>query len=275
MGNFGARGTYTDGDNPSYGSEERYKDWLYGTPAEEEKKSSGKSSSGSSKSSKSSGSSGADAAGAYQAMIDALNAVYAQQQAAAAEAERQKREAAQQAYNRGLAALENAYGTVSQSAKSSYDATIGALQAGYDASAQKIGAETGDSLQQAYINYMMSKRDLAQQLAAQGLSGGASESAAASMYNTYGNNRNAIVRDRAQSLADLLLRLDTNKSSALEAYNSRMAELEAQRMQYRMQLENDLADLVTSAASKNYEAQFGISNDYLSQLLSLQKSMLG
>ncbi len=261
----GERGSYTDGNNPYYSSEDRYKDWLYGSPSDkkEEKK---KTSSGSS----SKGTSDA----AYQAMIDAMNAIYAQQQAAAAEAERKKREAAQASYDRGLAALEGAYGAVSQSAKSSYDAALGAMQASYDASADKLNAEAGDSLQQAYINYMMSKRDLEQRLAAQGLSGGASESAAASMYNTYGNNRNAIVRDRAQSLADLLLKLDTNKSSALEAYNSRMAELEAQRMQYKMQLENELANLLTSAATKNYEAQFGISNDYLSQLLALQKSML-
>lgn len=265
--NAGERGSYTDGNNPYYGSEERYKDWLYGGVSDSAGK---KSSSGSSSGKASSGTGGS----AYQAMIDAMNAIYAQQQAAAAAAEQQKRAAAQQAYDRGMAALEGAYGAVSQSAKSSYDAAIGAMQAGYDASADKLNAEAGDSLQQAYINYMMSKRDLEQRLAAQGLSGGASETAAASMYNTYGNNRNAIVRDRAQSLADLLLQLDTNKSSALQAYNSRMAELEAQRMQYKMQLENDLANLLTSAATKNYEAQFGISNDYLSQLLALQKSML-
>lgn len=260
----GERGSYMDGDDPYYGSEERYKDWLYGSVSEKKEEKKKKSTSGSSGTS----------AAAYQAMIDAMNAIYAQQQQAAAAAEQQKRAAAQQAYDRGIAALEGAYGAVSQSAKSSYDAALGAMQASYDASADKLNAEAGDSLQQAYINYMMSKRDLEQRLAAQGLSGGASESAAASMYNTYGTNRNAIVRERAQGLADLLLRLDTNKSSALEAYNSRMAELEAQRMQYRMQLENELANLITSAATKNYEAQFGISNDYLSQLLALQKSML-
>ena len=174
-----------------------------------------------------------------------------------------------------MQALDGAYGAVSQSAKSNYDTALNTLQANYDASAGKISAEAGDSLQQAYINYMMSKRDLAQQLSAQGLSGGASESAAASVYNTYGTNRNAIVRDRAQNLADLLVQFDSSKSSALQAYNDRMAELEAKRLQYRTELENELANLVTSAATRNYEAQFGISNDYLSQLLALQKSMLG
>ena len=164
---------------------------------------------------------------------------------------------------------------MSQSAKSSYDTTLNTLQANYDASAGKVSASAADSLQQAYINYMMSKRDLAQQLSAQGLSGGASETAAASLYNTYGTNRNAIVRDREQSLADLLLQLGTSKSSALQAYNERMAELEAKRLQYRTELENELANLVTSAATRNYEAQFDSSSDYLSQLLALQKSMLG
>ena len=270
MAKHGEYGSYTDPDKPYYSSADRYNDWLYGgvAPREEETKKKG-SSSGSSK--KSSGTSD----GAYQAMIDAMNAIYAQQQAAAAEAERKQREAAQQAYDRGMQALEGAYGAVSQSAKSNYDAALNTLQANYDASAGKISAEAGDSLQQAYINYMMSKRDLAQQLSAQGLSGGASESAAASVYNTYGTNRNAIVRDRAQNLADLLVQFDSSKSSALQAYNDRMAELEAKRMQYRTELENKLANLVTSAATRNYEAQFGISNDYLSQLLALQKSMLG
>lgn len=271
MAKFGEYGSYTDPDKPYYSGADRYNDWLYGgvAPREEEKTSSSKKTSSSGSSNKAS----QDAA--YQAMIDALNAVYAQQQAAAAEAERKQREAAQQAYDRGMQALEGAYGAVSQSAKSSYDTTLNTLQANYDASAGKVSASAADSLQQAYINYMMSKRDLAQQLSAQGLSGGASETAAASLYNTYGTNRNAIVRDREQSLADLLLQLGTSRSSALQAYNERMAELEAKRLQYRTELENELANLVTSAATRNYEAQFGISSDYLSQLLALQKSMLG
>lgn len=276
-GNYGAAGSYT-GKTTNYTSADRYLDWLYGgTSGEEETKktSSSSSSSGRATSGASKTDTAAAEAAAYQAMIDALNAVYAQQQAAAAEAEQKKREAAQQSYDRGLAALEGAYGAVSQSAKSSYDAAIDAMQKGYDASADKLSAEAGDSLQQAYISYMMSRRNLEQRLAAQGLSGGASESTLAALENNYGNNRNAIVRDRAQNLADLLLQLNTNRASALDAYNTRMSDLEAQRMQYRAQLENELADLITSAATRNYEAQFSASNNYLSQLLALQKAMLG
>lgn len=48
------------------------------------------------------------------------------------------------------------------------------------------------------------KRDLPQALAAQGLTGGMSESALAGMYNSYGNNRNTIDRGRNESLAALL-----------------------------------------------------------------------
>ena len=74
------------------------------------------------------------------------------------------------------------------------------------------------------------KRDLPQALAAQGLTGGMSESALAGMYNSYGNNRNTIDRGRNESLAALLDTLNSNRSSALQSYNSQLSAAEQQKM---------------------------------------------
>lgn len=209
----------------------------------------------------------------YADYMAQMNAIYAQQKAAAEEAERRKREAAQQAYDRNMAALNAAYNNQLTTLKGNYDSTLAQLQGNYDQGAAGVNRNADSAQQQAYINYMMGKRDLPQQMAAQGLSGGAAESTLAGMYNSYGNSRNAIDTDRNQSLAELLHNLNNSKESALQAYNGQVSDAEAARLAYQMQLEQNLANAIADAASVNYDQQFQISSDYLAQMGDLQSKM--
>ena len=198
-----------------------------------------------------------------------LQSIYAQQQAAAAALEAQRRAAAQAAYDRSMAALNNSYNTMKNGLNSNYDSTLGQLEQNYNTGVSGVNKQADNAQQQAYINYMMNKRDMGQQLAAQGLSGGASESALAGMYNNYGNSRNTIDSGRNDSLADLMNDWNTNKASALQAYNNQLSEMEMQKANAVQQLENNLANLIAQAAADNYNTQFSLTNEYLNRMLDL------
>lgn len=204
-----------------------------------------------------------------QSQMKLLQSFYAQQQAAAAALEAQRRAAAQAAYDRSMAALNSSYNTMQNSLKGNYNSTLGQLEQNYNTGVAGVNKQADNAQQQAYINYMMNKRDMGQQLAAQGLSGGASESALAGMYNNYGNSRNTIDSGRNDSLADLMNDWNTNKASALQAYNSQLAEMAMQKANAVQQLENNLANLIANAATANYDAQFSLSSDYLSKMMDL------
>lgn len=205
----------------------------------------------------------------YPSQAELLQNFYAQQQAAAAALEAQRRAAAQAAYDRSMTALNNSYNTMQNSLKGNYNSTLGQLEQNYNTGVAGVNKQADNAQQQAYINYMMNKRDMGQQLAAQGLSGGASESALAGMYNNYGNSRNTIDSGRNDSLADLMNDWNTNKASALQAYNSQLAEMAMQKANAVQQLENNLANLIANAATANYDTQFSLSSDYLSKMMDL------
>lgn len=214
--------------------------------------------------------SGKNSGGSYGlSQLDLLQSFYAQQQAAAAALEAQRRAAAQAAYDRSMTALNNSYNTMQNSLKGNYNSTLGQLEQNYNTGVAGVNKQADNAQQQAYINYMMNKRDMGQQLAAQGLSGGASESALAGMYNNYGNSRNTIDSGRNDSLADLMNDWNTNKASALQAYNSQLAEMAMQKANAVQQLENNLANLIANAATANYDTQFSLSSDYLSKMMDL------
>ena len=111
-----------------------------------------------------------------------------------------------------------------------------------------------------------------QALAAQGLTGGMSESALAGMYNSYGNNRNTIDRGRNESLAALLDTLNSNRSSALQSYNSQLSAAEQQKMAYQMQLEQALANGSAEILQNKYDTLQNLDNAYAQQILALQQA---
>ena len=99
-----------------------------------------------------------------------------------------------------------------------------------------------------------------------------SESALAGMYNSYGNNRNTIDRGRNESLAALLDTLNSNRSSALQSYNSQLSAAEQQKMAYQMQLEQALANGSAEILQNKYDTLQNLGNAYAQQILALQQA---
>lgn len=82
----------------------------------------------------------------------------------------------------------------------------------------QVNTAADRALQEAYINRMMTLRNLPQTMAAQGLTGGAAESTMAGLYNSYSDARNEL---EAERLAQI--------SALQQAYNNNMAQLEIER----------------------------------------------
>ena len=218
------------------------------------------------------GGSSSSAANYYAAM---LAQVQAAQDAAARRAEelaRQKQEAAQAAYDKNMGYLNEAYANRSNLLQQNYNDALAQLQASYDSGARGVNQNADSAQQQAYINYMMSKRDLPQALVAQGLTGGMSESALAGMYKSYGNNRNTIDRGRNDSLATLLDTLNSNKSTALQNYNNQLSADDQQKMAYQLQLEQALANQSAEILQNKYDTLQNLDNTYTQQMLALQQA---
>lgn len=195
----------------------------------------------------------------------------AQQQARAEQLAAQRQAAAQAAYDKNMAALNNAYAQRGDLLKKNYDDTLAQLQGQYDYGAQQVNQNADRAQQQAYINYMMSKRDLPQQLSAMGLTGGASESRLAGLYNSYGNARNEVDTGRNSDLASLLQTLNQNKSTALQNYNSALSDDEARKLAYQMELEQNLANQTADILIDKYNTLGELDSAYASQMAALQK----
>ena len=200
-----------------------------------------RSTSGSSGSSKSSSSS--NTANAYNALL----AAYQSRQNDYDAYLRQMREAAQNAYDRGMSALNSAYDSQLSSLSDNLSETRNQLANQYNRSKQNITDDAANSLRQAYINKMLSQKNLGQQMSAMGLTGGATETTLANMLNNYGNARNEINTTQNKNLSNLEGNYSDNLSQAMQAYNSAVASANLQKAQQAMSLENALANNQISA----------------------------
>ena len=185
---------------------------------------------------------GYDAAAAAQEAYNAMLAAYKRQQEAYEEQLRQQREAAQNAYNRGMNSLNSAYDSQLNSLNSNLSETKNQLSNQYNLSRKGIADDAENSLKQAYINKMLSQRNLGQQMSALGLNGGATETTLANMANDYGNARNNINTTQNTNLSNLEGNYNSNLSQAMQAYNSAVADANLQKAQQQMSLENALAN---------------------------------
>lgn len=182
----------------------------------------------------------------------------------------QMRAAAQAAYDRGMSALESAYGEQMNSLRNNLASTKGQLLNNYNYSKGNIMSDAEQSLKEAYINRMLSEKNLAQKMSAQGLSGGATESTMAGMYNNYGNARNNINTTQNRNLSDLENNYNDNVAQAMQAYNSAVAQANMQKAQQVIALENALANNQISALS-DYQSLMQSQN---SQYLDLLKAAI-
>lgn len=152
-----------------------------------------------------------------------------------------QKQAAEEAYVKSKANLDTAYNNTYDTLKNNLNSALGRMEENYKYGEGIQRDDANKSLQQAYINYMMNKRNLAQNLAASGISGGATESSLANMYNNYGNSRNSINTTLAQNLRDLQNTYQNNVANANQAYNSQWAEANQNYNNYLNQLEQMLA----------------------------------
>ena len=206
------------------------------------------SSSSSSSGSRSSSSGSASGTASGTSTADAYNALLAAyKQNDYSDYLAQMREAAQTAYDRGMNALNNAYNEQLNSLNSNLSETKNTLLDQYNRSRKGIMDDAASSLRQAYINKMLSQKNLGQQMSALGLSGGATESTLANMANNYGNARNAINTTQNNNLYNLEGNYNNNLSQAMQAYNSAVANANLQKAQQAMSLESALANNQISA----------------------------
>jgi len=105
------------------------------------------------------------------------------------------------------------------------------------------------AMQEAYISRMMQEKNLADQLDAYGLTGGATESVLANMRNNYANNRNTVEENTQNSLRELLLNYLNNVTNARQRYNDSL--LNAQNS--RVSALNDAANYRSQARAGAYE----------------------
>lgn len=169
---------------------------------------------------------------------------------------------AQAAYERNMSRIADAYGSAANSLRGNLDSSIGRLNAARDKSMGDVKTDAEDSLRQAYINNMMTRKNLNQRLSAMGYNGGATETTMSSLENQYGKSRSGINETLNKNIANLDMTYGDNLAQAQQAYNSAMANLYLQRMQMEMQAENALNNAETSAVN----ASMNIDGSYMSAL---------
>ena len=202
----------------------------------------------------------------YGSYLDQLQQLYAQQQSNLNAYQQAQRQAAQSAYNNNMAALNNAYNQKLASLDKNLDNMKTQLASQYDYSKSNINTDADRSLKEAYVNKMLSQKNLQQQLTAQGLSGGASESAIAGLINNYGNARNEIDTTRGENLAGLEQTYNSNLADIMSNYESARQNAADARLQYQMQLENALANNATDSYSNLYNAMSSLDSSYLAAM---------
>lgn len=182
----------------------------------------------------------------------------------------EQRAAAQRAYDVSKGRLDEAWGNTQKALGDNLARALEDLQRNYNYGSGVHRQDAKDSLRQAYINYMLNKRDLNQNLKALGLSGGATESSMAEMYNNYGNAKNSINQQLSRNIAELLNNYQNNTSSAEQLFNTQFADANNNYVNQLNQLEQLLANNMMSSYSGSSLASLA---SYASALSDLQNQM--
>ena len=195
--------------------------------------------------------------------------LYAQQQAQAQAYAAQQRAAAESAYRAGMERLGQAWDTKTGALKDNLNSTLANLQRQYDSSKNEVNADANKSLREAYINYMLNKKNLNQNLTAQGIGGGAAESTMAGMYNNYGNSRNNINTTLNDNLTSLENTYQGNISNANQQYNSAYANALSDYLNYQNQLEQNLANSIVGSYGNMVSSLGSLDSGYTNALYNL------
>lgn len=211
-----------------------------------------------------------DYAGMIQEIMDRQAAQAAEAEAARQAALEEQRAAARAAYDASVGRLNDSWENTKNALAGNLDSTRESLQRQYDYGAGVANRDAEQAMKEAYINYMMNRKNLNQSLSAQGLSGGATESSLARMYNNYGSSRNNIDTTRQNNIADLLNAYQNNLSSAQQAYNSQYADALAN---YNANLNNMEQMLANNLMASYSGSPLTNTTDYSSTLAALINGM--
>ena len=174
---------------------------------------------------------------------------------------------AQSSYESNKASIASMYDNARNNAQSAYNDGMAALQQAYAAQQAKAKAAKEAADRESYVNKMLQQKNLEQNLAAQGISGGASETTQAKLTNNYQNSRNAIYQDYSDNMADLDVEYQTNVASAQAQLQNVLSALEQARAQYDMQNEaqyqQNVANYTENYANigANYESSIDLQRE--------------
>ena len=172
-------------------------------------------------------------------------------------------------YNMNFGSLESAYLDALNRLGLNYADTEALLNGNLDTSRQALEDDRTRALQEAYISRMMQEKNLADQLDAYGLSGGATESVMADLRNNYANNRASVEDKVQQSLRELLQTYMQNLSDARGRYNEQLLSAEQSRLNAAQNLANQFQDAQNSVINQRSNARAGAYEDLYNTLANL------
>ena len=163
-------------------------------------------------------------------------------------------------YEQQLEARKNA-------AEQQRQARLGAIQSQYgnakarlgDAFAsgeQDINQNSDRALREAWVDMMLNQRNLNQQLASQGINGGAMESSLARAYNNYGNNRNSIEQNRLDNISSLAQQYQNSLGDIEDSYASNLANVDSDYSKNYLDAIDDYYTTLASLKAQNAAAQY-------------------
>ena len=160
-------------------------------------------------------------------------------------------------FNQNMQGIDQSYNYAAERLRNNYNNTVDNLKHTYQNSQRELRENTENSLKEAYIKNMQNQKNFGQNMASQGLTGGASQSAMASMANNYSSGRNAINQNSENNLKNLQATYQQNLTSAANAYNEGLNNLELQRLHDEMNQRNQYAqwknDTSNYPGSVNYK----------------------
>ena len=176
---------------------------------------------------------------------------------------------ARNAYNNNMNAINSMYGDRMNALNSRYGAGRDTLAATNAQSQEALRKAKEQAQRQAYIQSQEAERDMEQNLSAQGLSGGASESTLASLKNNYASNRNSNEEEYLDNSASLNIAYQNDLASLENQYQQLIDALNSERAQAIMQNENALANAGT--ATINQFADYAYNMDYMNANAALSQ----
>lgn len=184
------------------------------------------------------------------------------------------RNQANTAYNLNMERIRQAYDSNSRTLSDALNSTRNQLQSTYDRSARDVRDDAEQALRDSYINYMLSRKNLGQELSALGLNGGEAETTVGSLLNNYGNSRNTIEATRNKNISSLGEALQSGMSQAQQNYNTALQTLINNRLNAENAAENARQNLLANFASNI--SDLAISNEpYLNAISKLSELVSG